>query len=43
MDDEIQITCPHCGWTGDIDECNTPYHETDLWCPECDQQIFGEE
>jgi len=42
MDDDGEITCPHCGWSGDMEECNTPYDESDPWCPECGQQIFSE-
>jgi len=42
MDDDIEIECEDCGWTGGIDDCNTPYDPTDLYCPECGAHLTGE-
>lgn len=42
MDDGIEMECDQCGWTGDIDDCNSPGDPTELYCPECGNDLLGE-
>lgn len=38
---DFPVTCPHCGWTGQIDEAKAGPKVA--LCPQCGHPLFSEE